>query len=118
MVPNSGRSNDSAPLSSSDPPKNSGITDVTDEIRRPAPSRIHGWPRESRRTAGNPPWTYRKAIAAPATIPPTNPPPGWLCPANSSQMEPTITAANTMRTDTSMVTMRVDRTGGGAESSA
>ena len=35
-----------------------------------------------RRTAGFPPAMYSRLIAAPAVSPPTNPPPGWLCPAN------------------------------------
>ncbi len=56
-------------------------------------------------------------MAAPATIPPTNPPPGWLCPAKSRYSEPTITITNTTRIETSSVTMRdTGRAGGTARS--
>src|SRR5690606_13269813 len=88
MSPSTGTSKSHQLPSSTAPPNRRGAMAVKDEINTPAPSTVQGWPRDRLRTSAMPPVTYRSATAAPATIPPAKPPPGWLCPANSRYREP------------------------------
>src|SRR3954468_11403386 len=88
-APNNGGGNDHDVTSSNGLPASNGAAAVVAASNNPTPSTVHGRNRDSDRTSAIPPAMYRSAIAEPASRPPTNPPPGWLWPANSSHNDPT-----------------------------